>query len=933
MLRQGYWSGRELKAFVGDLAKRDPELFEELSRIKPPENLEGLDPAARALNETVGGPESAAAGGDDLALESIILTRGRPVLAIIQNDVDTVHIEDPAADTIKARLDAAKPKLHPVIPAIGRVEITNNPTYEWVGTAWLIDEGLLVTNRHVAEIFGMAQGMKFVYRPGAEPGRAQSARIDFLEEIGNTAMLEVPIAEIVWISPPNGLDVAFLRLAQGNPAGVRPLQLESGLPDANSQVCVIGYPARDSRVPDSTLMDSIYGEVYNKKRLAPGQIVTTSDATVTHDCTTLGGNSGSCVVSLASGKAVALHYSGIYMRANYSVPAPALRKLLRDRPWLSPSRGIEDATPKVAASKGQDAQADKSSVTIAQRPGGVSITLPLTIDVRLDAGLTVQAGDTAGRGAVQDRDRPMPLEDAVMSLKSQLTDKDVISVRDGFVFKDGWITKQPAIVVRVRPGSALTLDSLGLSEAFAGHPVELRDADPTEIATVEHGMGDTEAPHAYVSKYRRALTGKFKLDAVTQDMSIVCHASPDAGWPVLAEFLDGIDKDFDLAMYDLTAPHIVSKLEAVLKGKPGHRKECKLVLDPGEALDEGAKADDLHEADVIEALSKVRQLTFDSAFAPVKGPQRLFDSAYHIKVGVRDGKDLWLSSGNMQSSNQPDLGILAEEQTDASPLRDFNREWHVIVSNTALAQTFKAHIEQDLEDAKDAPEVPDVAERPDLLVPLEYFEVPADEAPPRAVYFKPLAINGQIRVQPLLTPDNYSQHALDLIKGARDKVLFQNQSFKPGKTDNDPKFAALLDALLDKQRKGLDVRIIFRRIGDVADTLERIQKYGFDMDRVRIQTNCHTKGIIVDSKTVLIGSHNWTTAGTVFNRDASLIIESAAAARYFEQIFEFDWQRIRKARAPTARRTTREVMLAPAGVEAPTPKGYARVSWFDWTGE
>src|SRR5262249_8582331 len=92
MLRQGYWSGRELKAFVGDLAKRDLDLSEELSRIKPPENREGLDPAARALNETVGGPASAAAGGDDLALESIILTRGRPVLAIIQNDVDTVHI-------------------------------------------------------------------------------------------------------------------------------------------------------------------------------------------------------------------------------------------------------------------------------------------------------------------------------------------------------------------------------------------------------------------------------------------------------------------------------------------------------------------------------------------------------------------------------------------------------------------------------------------------------------------------------------------------------------------------------------------------------------------------------------------------------------------------------------------------------------------------
>ena len=37
---------------------------------------------------------------------------------------------------------------------------------------------------------------------------------------------------------------------------------------------------------------------------------------------------------------------------------------------------------------------------------------------------------------------------------------------------------------------------------------------------------------------------------------------------------------------------------------------------------------------------------------------KTFASAYHIKVAVRDRKSFWLSSGNWQSSNQPDIDFL-----------------------------------------------------------------------------------------------------------------------------------------------------------------------------------------------------------------------------------------------------------------------------------
>ena len=162
----------------------------------------------------------------------------------------------------------------------------------------------------------------------------------------------------------------------------------------------------------------------------------------------------------------------------------------------------------------------------------------------------------------------------------------------------------------------------------------------------------------------------------------------------------------------------------------------------------------------------------------------------------------------------------------------------------------------------------------------------------------------------------------------------QNQSFKPGLGGTEPRFAAILDAILAKQRQGLDVRIVFRRIGDVPDALERIQAYGFDMSRVRLQTNCHTKGIIVDEEAVMLGSHNFTTAGVVYNRDASLIVEDAGVAGYFRQLFEFDWARTASRRVSTARRREeRPVIEVPPGAEAAVPPGYVRMDWHDWTGE
>ena len=113
-------------------------------------------------------------------------------------------------------------------------------------------------------------------------------------------------------------------------------------PLSGRNLYVLGYPAPDRR-NNPTIQRSIFGDQYFVKRLQPGaamppqpgapsgsspaQPVHEPTDVVFHDASTLGGNSGSCVVDLDSGQAIGLHFGGQYMHYNEAV---ALWRLLDD---------------------------------------------------------------------------------------------------------------------------------------------------------------------------------------------------------------------------------------------------------------------------------------------------------------------------------------------------------------------------------------------------------------------------------------------------------------------------------------------------------------------------------------------------------------------------------------------------------------------------
>ena len=354
---------------------------------------------------------------EEFALEAIIIPDKRPAIDIVDGTytaahADWLHLNDPAT---LARLEAA-------FPSIGRVEVPGHPTAPYGGTAFVVGDGLLMTNRHVAEIFSLglgAGGLSFI------PGRG--AAVDFHRERGDTAHAPITASRLVMIHP--FWDMALFEI-DGLPAGHKPLTLDITDPEdfVGRDIAVVGYPAFDVRNPHD-VQQSVFGGTYGIKRLQPGKMrgrakVTSYDRLVsapTHDSSTLGGNSGSCVIDIASGRVVALHFGGRYLEANYAVASGdlALDGRVIDAgvrfssvpepgpaPWDSAWREI--GTPEL----GSAGPERLSATTVKNRVDGPGkemgeLMIPLEITVRLGHGqtrvsITGRTGEDASGGIDQD---------------------------------------------------------------------------------------------------------------------------------------------------------------------------------------------------------------------------------------------------------------------------------------------------------------------------------------------------------------------------------------------------------------------------------------------------------------------------------------------------------------------------------------------------
>jgi PLD-like domain len=534
--------------------------------------------------------------------------------------------------------------------------------------------------------------------------------------------------------------------------------------------------------------------------------------------------------------------------------------------------------------------------------------------------------------------------------RSLASTQNVLNVRPGYEYPDAG-KPIPAIVVAMTP-SAPRPDVDRLATQL-GVPVGLIDATVEEQLSAQLRTGPVSfapADQSAVSfagaeppvagAFEALLTGEEvafgppkegayqplnppDLPLIDEPMKLTICVSPEAGWSELESFLKGTTESLTVAMYQFTAPHIFAAVRDAVS-PAGRKFELVLHPRPEKPPKSGVKAEDLNEqTDVLEPLDgrlKKRFLFSWATLVSKANPEGLWASAYHIKVAVRDGSSVWLSSGNWQSSNQPDVHPF-EEGHDALPKqfqRKYNRDYHAIIENERLAEIYETYIKRD-HDLSAAQGQPEDFSAPDLFVPEEAEEeAEVFAAPPQ--FFPPLRLEGSIKAQPLLTPDNYSENALALIQSAKKSVWFQNQyiNFR-GTNDDFNDFRLLVLALKDKIDAGLEVRIICRDMMK-QESVDVLVALGFPREVMRFQPACHNKTIIVDGEIVMFGSHNWSNEGVKSNRDASMIFYDQRIAQYLSQVYDYDWNRLATAK-PTASRPR----VARDG--EPTPRGQRRAQF------
>ena len=298
----------------------DRELVEDIARQLDAEHgLSGrqLREAADAVRD---GRESQLSAQE----EAIIRRLGRPVFFIRDNQIVDL------AGVWRDRIEPTRQQLQARFPSIGRIEVARHPKLTWAGTGWLIAPDVIITNRHVVRLLGSTVDGRFVL--DVDPyGDPVQLSVDFVREHQSQTCRVFDVVRVLHVEEgPDRPDVALLKIARTgtqDEAQAEPIGLADRDPPPGSAVAAVGYAAWDGARNPEDVMFQIFKNIYDVKRLHPGEVLG-ANRYLEHDCSTLGGNSGSTVLDVATGCAVGLHFAGDYERKNFAVKSSALQEIL-----------------------------------------------------------------------------------------------------------------------------------------------------------------------------------------------------------------------------------------------------------------------------------------------------------------------------------------------------------------------------------------------------------------------------------------------------------------------------------------------------------------------------------------------------------------------------------------------------------------------------
>jgi hypothetical protein len=258
-----------------------------------------------------------------LGLECILLLYARPALLVSDNSLGSVPPFWNVLEDQREEVELAQ-------RGVGRIELLGHPEYDWAGTGFLVNDGVLMTSRRVAELFIENQAGRWLFRPGITTWMSYRSRYQGVSDAGYRVRGIIGVHDVY--------DVALLEVErpQANGAAPSPLALAAQAPPYldGRPAYLIGYPVRDARRNEPEVIARIFREVYNVKRVQPGLLRGTLSfhqvQLLRHDCGPLGQNAGAPILDLETHQVLGLQTTGRYLEQGTAVPL----FVLRDDPLL-----------------------------------------------------------------------------------------------------------------------------------------------------------------------------------------------------------------------------------------------------------------------------------------------------------------------------------------------------------------------------------------------------------------------------------------------------------------------------------------------------------------------------------------------------------------------------------------------------------------------
>jgi hypothetical protein len=277
-----------------------------------------LEAAASALEKVATSAMPELSASELLGLECSLLLYARPSVLVSQGRLCSVPALWNLLEDQREDLEAAQ-------RGVGRIELLGHPEYDWAGTGFLVGETTLMTTRRIAELFIESRGGQWSFRPGI------SAWMDYRSAYQQVSTAGFRVRGVLGVH--DNYDLALLEVEppQLNGSAPQPLSLAAFDPPMvqGRPVCLLGYPVRDARRNEPEMVTRVFRDVYNVKRVMPGQLRGSlrfgEVQLLQHDCAPLGVTCGAPLIDLETQQVIGMQLSGRYLEPGTAIPLYALR--------------------------------------------------------------------------------------------------------------------------------------------------------------------------------------------------------------------------------------------------------------------------------------------------------------------------------------------------------------------------------------------------------------------------------------------------------------------------------------------------------------------------------------------------------------------------------------------------------------------------------